>query len=150
MQNSHIIKLKQNNDDMITEKNREISVVLLQMETVQSVIETLNDEVQHLQVEIGDREAIEGKIRKLHQFETKIETNLGKQKRDLNFFHDSDSCPTCRQEIQPEFKEQQIITLSGASKQLTDGLEKIATEITEQQKRLNDFATFLECVLQRK
>ena len=138
MQNSHITKLKQNNDDMIDEKNREISVVLLQMETVQSVIETLNAEVQHLQAEIGNRETTEGKLRKLQQFETKIETNLGKHKKDLLFFHDSDSCPTCRQEIQQEFKEQQISTLTGASKQLADGLEKIATEITDQQTRLNE------------
>jgi hypothetical protein len=138
MQNSHITKLKQNNDDMITEKNREISVVLLQMETVQSVIETLNAEVQHLQAGIVDRDVIEGKIKKLHQFETKIETNLSKHKKDLKFFHDSDNCPTCRQEIHQDFKEQQINTLSGASKQMSDGLEKIATEIADQQNRLNE------------
>jgi DNA repair exonuclease SbcCD ATPase subunit len=138
MQNSHITKLKQNNDDMIAEKNREISVVLLQMETVQSVIETLNAEVQHLQAGIVERDVIEGKIKKLHQFETKIETNLSKHKKDLKFFHDSDSCPTCKQEIQQDFKEQQIATLSGASKQMSDGLEKIATEITDQQNKLNE------------
>lgn len=136
MQKEHITRLKQNNNDMIDAKNGEISNVLLQMETVQSVIETLNAEVDQLQIGVIDRDTVEAKIKKLHQYESKIESNLSKHKKDMSFFHDSDNCPTCKQIIPTEFKTQQISTLEATASQLSEGLNKIATDITEQQTRL--------------
>lgn len=138
MQKEHITRLKQNNNDMIDAKNAEIGTVLLQMENVQAVIQTLNAEVEQLQTGITDRDTVEAKIKKLHQFESKIETNLSKHKKDMAFFHDSDNCPTCKQVIPTEFKTEQIGSLEATANQLSDGLDKIAKEITEQQTRLKE------------
>jgi DNA repair exonuclease SbcCD ATPase subunit len=141
MQDNHIAALKQNNDDMISAKQNEITNTLTHIETTQKNIDALNEEVISLQTSIDDTSLVDGKIKKLNQLETQIETNLSKYKKDLKFFQHSDdcpTCPTCHQNIPQEFKQEQIADLNVKIIDRETGLNNIEKLILEQQSRLNE------------
>lgn len=138
LQKDHIDKLKTDNDSMIKTKELEIANVMTQIDIVQSNIDTMSDEVVHLQQSIFDKPEIDTKMKKLHQFETQIESNLSSFKKTVKFYCDNDSCPTCRQEIASDFKEEQIQDLQDKIKKSGDGLTKLEKEILERQNRLNE------------
>jgi len=137
MQNNHINVLKQNNEEMIVAKEAEIAAAMLQIDDVNKIISELNNDVATLQECITDRESVSVKLKKMNQFETQIESNMAKHKKDIKFFENNDDCPTCRQAINQEFKDTQIKELGGKVEKFTEGLYKLEADILEQQDRLN-------------
>lgn len=148
MQKKHIEVLKQNNDEMIVAKEAEIAAAMTQIEEVNEVIAKLTLDVSTLQESILDRETVAGKLKKMNQFETQIESNVTKYKKDIKFFENNDDCPTCRQAINAEFKTTQITELGDKVEKCTHGLTKLEADILEQQNRLNEIqkiTTNIQC-----
>jgi DNA repair exonuclease SbcCD ATPase subunit len=137
MQKAHIDVLQQNNNEMIATKEAEIEAAMVQIEEVNRVIQELTNDVTTLQEAIVDRDGVNAKLKKMNQFETQIESNLSKHKKDIKFFENNDDCPTCRQAINQEFKDAQIKELGGKVNKFTEGLFKLEADILEQQNRLN-------------
>ena len=137
MQKAHIDVLQQNNNEMIATKEAEIAAAMAQIEDVNHVITELTNDVATLHESIADRDGVNVKLKKMNQFETQIESNLAKHKKDIKFFENNDDCPTCRQAINQEFKDAQIKELGGKVEKFTEGLSKLEADILEQQNRLN-------------
>jgi DNA repair exonuclease SbcCD ATPase subunit len=134
----HTEKIKKNTDELIVSKELEVANVWLEIDLVQREINSMNTAISDLQKEIEDKSIVNDKLKKLNQFETQIETNLSKYRKDVNFFLNNDDCPTCRQSIQLEFKEKQITDLNDKVEKCTHGLTKLESDILVQQNRLND------------
>ena len=134
----HTEKIKKNTDELIVSKELEVANVWLEIDLVQTEINSMNTAISALQKEIEDKSIVNDKLKKLNQFETQIETNLSKYRKDVNFFLNNDDCPTCRQSIQLEFKENQITDLNDKVEKCTHGLTKLESDILVQQNRLND------------
>jgi DNA repair exonuclease SbcCD ATPase subunit len=134
----HTEKIKKNTDELIVSKELEVANVWLEIDLVQTEINSMNTAISDLQKEIEDKSIVNDKLKKLNQFETQIETNLSKYRKDVNFFLNNDDCPTCRQSIQLKFKEKQITDLNDKVEKCTHGLTKLESDILVQQNRLND------------
>jgi len=141
LQQEHVNKLQQNNTDLIDKKQQEIDVTQSQIINLQRVGLELSEKVLSLQNSILDKESTENTSKKLFQYETKIETNLSKHKKDKDFFCNNDSCPTCKQVIQEEFKREQIKNLEDKEDQLKKGLDQISLQIKSTQDRLKEINT---------
>jgi len=141
LQQEHVNKLQQNNTDLIDKKQQEIDVTQSQIINLQRVGLELSEKVLSLQNSILDKEPTENTSKKLFQYETKIETNLSKHKKDKDFFCNNDSCPTCKQVIQEEFKREQIKNLEDKEDQLKKGLDQISLQIKSTQDRLKEINT---------
>lgn len=138
LQQEHVNKLQQNNTDLIDKKQQEIDTTQKQINDLQQVGIELSEKVLSLQNSIIDKDSTENTSKKLFQYETKIETNLSKHKKDKDFFCLNDSCPTCKQVIQEEFKQVQIKSLEEKEEQLKKGLEQISLQIKTTQDRLKE------------
>jgi DNA repair exonuclease SbcCD ATPase subunit len=138
LQQEHVNKLQQNNTDLIDKKQQEIDATQKQINDLQQVGIELSEKVLSLQNSILDKDTTENTSKKLFQYETKIETNLSKHKKDKDFFCLNDSCPTCKQVIQEGFKQDQIKTLEEKEDQLKKGLEQISFQIKTTQDRLKE------------
>jgi DNA repair exonuclease SbcCD ATPase subunit len=145
----HTEKIKKTTDETIVNKELEIANVWLEIDLVQTEINSMNTAISDLQKEIEDKSIVNDKLKKLNQFETQIETNLSKYRKDVNFFLNNDDCPTCRQSIQLEFKENQITDLNDKVEKCAHGLTKLESDILVQQNRLNDI-TKISNVIQVK
>jgi len=81
------------------------------------------------------------KRRKLEQFRDKFQTQIDKANKELSFYHDNDDCPTCKQGIPHDFKEEikeerkiKIVELEKATSELDQ-------QFTELDALIDDFVT---------
>ena len=146
LQKDHIDKLSETNEQSINEKKLQIENAKIDIENTQKIISAINEEIESLSKFILDKESLEKKNKKLFQFETQIETNLSSFKKNLKFYHEKDDCPTCQQMIQPEFKDEQIKLLTDKIKKSENGLEKLSSEIEEQQNKLNEIKKITDTI----
>lgn len=87
------------------------------------------------------------KKRQLEQYRTKFEAQVQKHKRDLEFFHNTDECPTCQQGIEHDHKE--IMTQRDEEKisELESALEELNTQYSEVEKLVGQVIELDEKIL---
>ena len=140
MQKKHIEELKQNNEDKVKEYESEIQV---HSETISSLlgnVSTLTVEVDNLQLVVESKIETEAKVKKITKIESQIESNLSKFRKDISFFQNHDDCPTCRQTIAMEFKEEELANLSNKVTECEHGLQQLEEKLTAEQDKLNEIA----------
>jgi DNA repair exonuclease SbcCD ATPase subunit len=143
LQEKHIKQSKQNNDDKIAEYEVEIANNESQIVTINSEIVELTTSIATIQESISDKPELDGKIKKITKLESQIETNISKFKKDITFFETNDSCPTCRQSIQSDFKQEQVNDLTSKVVECNHGLDQLESKLLETQSRLTEIQSKL-------
>ena len=129
---------KTRNDEEITKKKAEIASSIDQNFQLQKDIELIQKHINVLQKKIEDKISVEKKSKKLLQLESKIETNIKKNEKDIAFYEEHDNCPTCKQVIDGEFKTGQVIERKSKVATQREGLTEISTEIVKANARIEE------------
>src|SRR6056300_9601 len=106
----------------------------------QRKIQELNESIAVQKERVKDKLSDEIKLQKLQKLETKIETNLSSHKRTLEFFKNNNTCPTCTQEIDDNFKAQKCTHEEGTITKLQTGLSDLLEEISKVETKVTEFA----------
>jgi DNA repair exonuclease SbcCD ATPase subunit len=126
----HINSLKTNNDHLIRQKDemiKEIDTLVCQAE---HDIAVQNGILDTHSAKIADAEKVANKKSKLVELESQLESKVRTLKKEIRFYHDNDSCPTCRQGIDHDFKNETVTDRQSKEQEITDALVKIEDEIT--------------------
>jgi len=137
-QKQSIEEHKTRNDEEIAKKRTEITASIDQNFKLQKDIELIQKHIDVLQKKIQDKLSVEKKSKKLLQLESKIETNIKKNEKDIAFYEDHDNCPTCQQVIDGEFKTKQVVERKSKVNTQREGLTEISTEITKANQRIEE------------
>jgi DNA repair exonuclease SbcCD ATPase subunit len=127
---------KNRNDVEIEKKKKEITTSIDQTFTLQRDIELIQKHINVLQKKIEDKISVEKKSKKLLQLESKIETNIKKNEKDIAFYEEHDNCPTCKQPIDGEFKQDQVEERKSKVDTQREGLTEIAAQIAQANQRI--------------
>ncbi len=137
IQKKHIDELRQNNEEKIKEYEKEI-------ETNKEVIISLTADNKFLQTKVDEYEKtvsvydeIQSKVGKLTKIETQIESLILKNRKDIEFFHNHDNCPTCKQTIDSTFKVNEVTSLKNKIFDCEKGLNDLEKKVRVEQDRLN-------------
>nr|QMP83683.1 MAG: hypothetical protein [Caudoviricetes sp.] len=136
LQKQNITEHKKNTQEQIKQKQLEISKSNEQIDQLQKDIVLIQKHIDVLRTKVKDKVSVDSKKNKLVSIESKIETNLGRLKKDSDFFQTNDSCPTCRQDIDAEFKKSQIEINNKKQNEFLDGLTKLGQEMIKLDNRL--------------
>jgi len=143
-QKQNIEDNKIRNDVEIENKRKEIETSQNQITKITKDIGLIQKHVAVLTSKVGDgKEILEKKSKKLIQIEAKIENNITKNEKDIEFYEKNDNCPTCKQSIETHFKEQQIEERKSKVDVQQKGLKEVKTEIDKISSRLKDIAGVL-------
>ena len=135
--NASIKQIRQDEVDKIKEKmNEHISKI----ESEKEAIEKIQDEIVRLVETIGDKAAAVSKNDKAKSLKRDLETNLRATAKELTFYHDHDNCPTCKQGIDHEFKDNIVNEKQTFLDQIEDGLKQIDIKIEDIEKRLSEIS----------
>ena len=118
------------NNNTITEYNTKI-------DEIQSNIETQKNT-------ISDEDSVKKNLKKLENFELTIENKVSKKRKDIKFYSEKDECPTCKQDIDDEFKTTAINDATNKLTELESALEKLNKEVNGKQRRLEEITTEYE------
>ena len=134
------------NDEEIEKKKKEITNSIDQTFTLQRDIDLIQRHIVSLQSKIADKISVEKKSKKLLQLESKIETNIKKNEKDITFYEEHNNCPTCEQVIAGEFKAEQIIERKTKVTTQRQGLEEIAAQIAQTNNRIEEIHNIISHV----
>jgi len=138
LQKESIEEHKNRNDEEIAKKKSEIATSMEQNVKLQKDIELIQKHIDVLQKKIQDKLSVEKKSKKLLQLESKIETNIKKNEKDIAFYEEHDNCPTCKQIIDGEFKSEQVAERKSKVVTQREGLAEISAEITKANQRIEE------------
>lgn len=132
----HIDTLRANNDELVSQKRAKIDEHNVAIELQRVSIDGLMGQVEDLNEQIADHNKVAGRKTKLVQMESSLEDRIRKLNREIQFFHDHDNCPTCKQGIDHEFKSRTVEVRSTKKTEIEGALTKLESEILVAEERL--------------
>ena len=132
----HINTLMANNDELIQQKRQKIEEHDKAIALHRITVDSLMSQVQDLNEQIADQSSVETRKTKLVQMESSLEDRVRKLNKEIQFFHDHDNCPTCKQGIDHEFKTKTVELRADKKSQIEGALTKLETDILSVQERL--------------
>lgn len=137
----HIESLKQNNDEIVAQKELQKAGFNEQIIQANVRINSIQIEVEKLCNSINDHEKVRTRADKISVLSRMLDTKLDKIKKDIDFFQGSDSCPTCRQGIAHEHKVDIVEKNSTQVSEIESGKEEIVSEMESITSRLSEIST---------
>jgi DNA repair exonuclease SbcCD ATPase subunit len=136
----HIEELKRNNQEMIDAKKLEVANSKHQIVELEQLARNHQNRIDELLSKIGDESQYKNKHTKLHTLETRIDSNKKKIEKEVTFYTQNDSCPTCKQSIGLEFKKHMVSECTNKIHEFENGLRKLQEEKDAVSKRLREIA----------
>lgn len=136
----HLSKVKENKEKQKQEKLNRIDEISAQISSTATETESLVSTLQRLQSEIEDQPKIKKKLEQNQKYRIQLTAEKERDEDNIKFFHDNNTCPTCTQTIETEFKEK--IKNKGATlrEHIAKALEKLDSEKKELDKRLQEIS----------
>lgn len=132
---------KQYIDTLESDKKERVEKIQSEITGLETTLSTLQKQVAvdtEVKESFGD---IETKRKKLEAFKTEFARKIREQKKELDFYHNHDDCPTCKQGIPHDFKE----TITSEKEYKINELEEGNTKLAEQWEELDkSYEEFLD------
>ena len=144
IQEKHIAEAQKQQQSTIDEYKNKI-------ESNNNVIAGYNAKIEQIQINIktqkdtiSDEDSVKKNLKKLENFELTIENKVSKKKKDIKFYSEKDECPTCKQDIDQQFKTSMVDEGQKKLSELEKALEQLNKEVNGKQRRLEEITTEYE------
>lgn len=144
----HRAQIEANNEKMLAEKNEKIEEAKGKIASLDEQKSRAWIELETLKSEVSDKDKVKDKFEKLRYLEAQIEGKRKNLKESLSFFHDTDTCPTCSQGIDHEFKTGIIADKSKQIKEIDSGIEKLLSEKEKLMVRISKIAEISDKIVE--
>ena len=140
MAEKHILSLRTNNDELIKGRQDLVDSTSEKIEEANKIVSEVSADINSLKATISDQGKVESKSKKILELEGKLETKIKSLKKEIAFFEDNDSCPTCKQGIEHDFKHEKVSTRTSQMNEVDEGLKKLEEEYNSIQLRISEIA----------
>lgn len=134
----HIETLNRNNAAIIKQKEKRIKEYQVAVADLMATNDQLATETAALSEQIADFNTTSTKLLKAKEIEKALKDRVAKIDKEVKFFHDHDNCPTCKQGIDHDFKQQTIEKRSLKVEEIQDALNKLNDEYTKLETRISE------------
>jgi len=127
--------IEENNKNRVAEIQKRVQEVAesnLHIQQLEKDIELINKHIDVLQDKVGDKkEKLDKKAKGLFQIKGKVQTNIDRNEKEIQFYENNHDCPTCKQSITPEWKDSQVKEKTEKIDTQRTGLQEIDEELTK-------------------
>lgn len=138
IQNDYLKTLKRDNASKIKEYDEKIKNIEDEIRVLKLSVFDKEISISELNEKLSDEENAKGQASKIDALQKKLEETKTKVEKEIEFYSNNDSCPTCKQDIDSEFKEsvicekhQKVEEVDKALPKLKEEYQKISDKITE-------------------
>ena len=136
--NQSIKKMKEVEVSKLKDKIRD-QIKLIEGE--QEAVQVLMDEVKGLTESISDKPKMKSRLVELEKIDGQLSTKRSKLQKDIDFYEKHDNCPTCKQGIEHDFKQETITEASRTRKEIEDAKVELSNRLNIVEDRLNDISS---------
>lgn len=115
-----------------------------EIETKNTTIDSQDEVIKVLYDDISDKPNEKKKFQEATEKRSELERNRVAFEKELSFYEHNDDCPTCKQGIAHDFKQEQIIDKNQQKARIEKGLVDIADVLTKHQTRLGSISKIEE------
>ena len=133
--NESLRKLREGEVDKLKEKLREQIAIV---EAEQESVDTLIQEVVDLGEDIADKADTKAKLKELQELDRELLSKHRALTKEVEFYHDHDNCPTCKQGIDHEFKEETITSHSAKTAEIESARQEIRSKSDKLDERIDE------------
>lgn len=130
--------IRSKNKERIDSLKNEVLVSEGAIDVLDADIEEYNNEVTGLQGSITDEQDVNNKLNEIRKIESKLEDRKKKFKKDIKFYQDNDTCPTCDQDISQDIKSTKINESEDKLTEIVDAMDKLGEQLEKENSRLLD------------
>ena len=152
---SNIALVKENNDAIRKIKEVEVDKIKEKMvahidavEEKNKIIDAQDEIIKTLYDDISDKQDEKQKFQDATDKRTELERDRLALEKELSFYEHNDDCPTCKQGIAHDFKEEITTNRNTEKAEIEKGLVDIADVIKTHQNRLNSISKIEEQIQQ--
>ena len=135
-QQSYIRKLKEQNDDTIATFQGLIDGAQDEINDLSQLSNTILLDVEKLSEQVQPLKGEETKRTKLDDIHKRMSAKVKNIQKKIQFFAETNNCPTCSQEIDETIKKQKIAEHEEQQKEIYDGEDKLVDEVAKLDKRI--------------
>ena len=135
----HLDELKKNTKEIVEAKKQEFEENSKTLQQLQVELTQKEKQIDDLIFLTADEEFTTKRFNKLNQLEAKIDGNIQKLERDIEFYSVNSTCPTCDQVINN--KEEKVHSCTNKITELNEGLTKLKEESDAVLQRINTIKT---------
>jgi DNA repair exonuclease SbcCD ATPase subunit len=137
LQNEYITQLVADKEKRGEDLQELIDTAATEIDFSNSSIVGLEAQIERLRATINDEDNTIAKARKLSDLQRKMTERISKVQSEISFYHDNDTCPTCRQGLPHEFKDEAVTAQNEKLTEIQEALEQLALNIETTQNRLD-------------
>lgn len=137
---NHLQDMQTNNENLIAEKQSKIAATIELIDQANAEVDEILDACDKLKLQLSDQHTISSKLQKMEQLKVQLKSKINNAEKTINFFHDHDSCPTCKQGIDHEFKSETIKTKTSQITEVESGLIKLDAERLKILDKLEEYS----------
>ncbi len=139
MLKAHLNEVRSKSEQFIREKTTTLENLESKVAEILSAKQTLREQAADLNVDATYVAALESRLERMRVLRSRMETKVSMLVKDIKFFTDHDSCPTCRQNINREFSCQIVSQRETETKEIEAGLQELARKHEQLHAELNKF-----------
>jgi DNA repair exonuclease SbcCD ATPase subunit len=122
LQEKYISNITRDKADTIQLKRDNIAAEMLKIEFNNQQIEKISKEIEGMEEGIKDYSQVNKKIDKYCLLEEDLKKALTKVNKDVKFYTENDDCPTCKQSLPHDFKQEMLDGRNEKINQIQQGL----------------------------
>jgi len=138
--------LEKKSSDSVEKYKTEIDESEKQIKELQEEIETCQNNIDKLLEQTKDKDGISKNLLKSESLETQLKNKIKTINKDVKFYEENDTCPSCKQNIEHHHKECVYKEKEDERKEIIESLEMLVDNIEVAEKKLNDINEILEDV----
>jgi len=126
-----------NRENTIKELHEEIVKLESKVGEANELIDTNQKTHGKLLEQIVTKDSLSEKLKKYSNMKHTIDLKLRQENQQVAFFHDNDSCPTCNQNIDQDFRTKQIQVKEEKIGEFGDAIDKLKDLISKAERKEN-------------
>ena len=139
-----IDKLKENKTSQIEANKKDIEKHEKAIADYREQIDQILDKNRELNDSISDEKGVRKEIDKLLDYQKGIEKGIIKCEEDIEFYENTETCETCKQEITEDHRENMIENFHDKMHELSSGLVSLGHKLIGQKSRLDEIEKVAE------
>jgi DNA repair exonuclease SbcCD ATPase subunit len=141
MQEKYLKDLTKDKDDKVKENLSQIESNTKQMTSIEAESETLRASINDLNQKLSFKTELLSQIESIRDIKNKLDTTIKKTNKEILFFEENPSCPTCQQAIPEEFKLHELNKKREKISGWNTGLSDAEVALTKMMTRLQEAKT---------
>jgi len=144
LRKKYIKKLAKDKSQLSSDIQNDISLNQNEIRKLEIDIKKLSDKKTELYNRVEKYDVVKKRLKELTKFEFQYKNKIQETKKKINFFVKNDSCPTCKQTLDIDFKDNELSKLNSKFEELNNDHEKLESEIDNLNNRIKSYEKILD------